>query len=97
MIQHSQEFEKILRLNQRLMLKSIQQKLFLTVCAFSPALAGAALISPDQAKEVAAEFFQSGDLNRLGSPEAFVLSYTAVDDSSNPNAMSSMPKTAKAS
>ena len=66
------------------MLKSIQQKLFLTVCAFSPALAGAALISPDQAKEVAAEFFQSGDLNRLGSPEAFVLSYTAVDDSSNP-------------
>ena len=84
MIQHSQEFEKILRLNQRLMLKSIQQKLFLTVCAFSPAVAGAALISPDQAKEVAAEFFQSGDLHRLGSPEAFVLSYTAVDDSSNP-------------
>ena len=66
------------------MLKSIQQKLFLTVCAFSPAVAGAALISPDQAKEVAAEFFQSGDLHRLGSPEAFVLSYTAVDDSSNP-------------
>ena len=66
------------------MRKSIQQKLFLTLCAFTPAVAGATLISPEQAKEVAAEFFQSGDLHRLGRAEALVLAYTALDGSSNP-------------
>ena len=66
------------------MLKSIQQKLFLTICTLSPAIAGAVVISPEQAKEVAAEFFQSGDIHRLGNTEAFELVYTAVDGSSNP-------------
>ncbi len=38
----------------------------------------------DDAKEIAAEFFQSGDVHRLASKDAFELAYTATDAVSNP-------------
>lgn len=66
------------------MRKPIHQMLMLTMCALPPALAGAATISEDAAKEIAAEFFQSGDVLRLADKDAFVLAYTATDGASNP-------------
>ncbi|MDE6636784.1 MAG: C10 family peptidase, partial [Muribaculaceae bacterium] len=66
------------------MLKSIQQMLMLSLCALSPTLVGAATLSVDEAKDVAAEFFQSGEVNRLADKDAFVLAYTATDKASNP-------------
>ncbi|MDE5870680.1 MAG: C10 family peptidase, partial [Muribaculaceae bacterium] len=66
------------------MLKSIQQKLMLAMCAVTPALAGAATLSVDEAKDVAAEFFQSGDVHRLADRDAFVLAHTATDGASTP-------------
>ncbi|MDE5997370.1 MAG: C10 family peptidase, partial [Muribaculaceae bacterium] len=66
------------------MIKTIQQMLMLSVCAMFPSIMGAATLSVDEAKDVAAEFFQSGDVNRLADKDAFVLAYTAKDDVSNP-------------
>ncbi|MDE6480738.1 MAG: C10 family peptidase, partial [Muribaculaceae bacterium] len=66
------------------MRKPIQQMLMLAMCSVTPALAGAATISEDVAKEIAAEFFQSGDVLRLADKDAFVLAYTATDEASNP-------------
>ncbi len=56
----------------------------LASCAISPALAGASTLSVDEAKDVAAEFFQSGDVLRLADKDAFVLAHTATDGASNP-------------
>ncbi|MDE7420198.1 MAG: C10 family peptidase, partial [Muribaculaceae bacterium] len=66
------------------MRKSIQQMLMLSLCAMSPSLLGAATLSVDEAKDVAAEFFQSGDVQRLADRDAFVLAHTATDGASNP-------------
>ncbi|MDE6479394.1 MAG: C10 family peptidase, partial [Muribaculaceae bacterium] len=66
------------------MRKSIQQMLMFAMCAVSPVLAGAATLSVDEAKDVAAEFFQSGDILRLADKDAFVLAHTATDGASNP-------------
>ncbi len=56
----------------------------LSMCAMAPSLLGAATLSVDDAKEIAAEFFQSGDVPRLASKDAFELAYTATDAVSNP-------------
>ncbi len=56
----------------------------LSLCAMVPSLMGAATLSVDEAKDVAAEFFQSGDVHRLADKDAFVLAHTATDDVSNP-------------
>ncbi len=56
----------------------------LAMCALPPAVAGAATLSVDDAKEIAAEFFQSGDVLRLADKDALVLAYTATDEASNP-------------
>ena len=56
----------------------------LAACVAVPSVMGAAIISVDEAKDVAAEFFQSGDVHRLASSDAFVLAHTALDDASNP-------------
>ena len=66
------------------MIKTIQQMLMLAACAAVPSVMGAATISVDEAKEIAAEFFQSGDVPRLSGSDAFVLAHTAVDKASNP-------------
>ncbi|MDE5871936.1 MAG: C10 family peptidase, partial [Muribaculaceae bacterium] len=66
------------------MQKTIQQMLMLAMCAASPVLAGAATISVDEAKDIAAEFFQSGDVLRLADRDSFVLAHTATDRDSNP-------------
>ncbi|MDE5586578.1 MAG: C10 family peptidase, partial [Muribaculaceae bacterium] len=66
------------------MRKSIQQMLMLAACAAVPSAMGAATLSVDEAKEIAAEFFQSGDVSRLADKDAFVLAHTATDDASNP-------------
>lgn len=66
------------------MRKSIQQMLILAACAVAPSVMGAATLSVDEAKEIAAEFFQSGDVLRLADRDAFVLAHTAVDKASNP-------------
>lgn len=56
----------------------------LSLCALSPSIIGAATLSVDEAKDVAAEFFQSGEVYRLADKDAFVLAYTATDEASNP-------------
>ena len=65
------------------MLKSIQQTLILALCS-TPAIAGAATLNVEEAKNVAAEFFQSGEIHRLADKDAFTLVHTAKDESSNP-------------
>ncbi|MDE6668814.1 MAG: C10 family peptidase, partial [Muribaculaceae bacterium] len=67
------------------MLTSIRQKLILASCTLLPAFtAGAAVLSVEDAKDVAADFFQSGDVHRLADRDAFTLVYTATDDALNP-------------
>ncbi len=56
----------------------------LSLCALSPSLVGAATLSVDEAKDVAAEFFQSSDVHRLADRDAFVLAHTATDGASTP-------------
>ncbi len=66
------------------MIKTIQKMLMLSLCAVSPSIIGAATLSVDEAKDVAAEFFQSGEVHRLADKDAFILAYTASDEASNP-------------
>lgn len=66
------------------MFKSIQQSLLLALCAAVPAMSGAATLSEDEAKNVAAEFFQSGDVSRLAHKDALTLAFVAKDGKSNP-------------
>ncbi|MDE5877461.1 MAG: C10 family peptidase, partial [Muribaculaceae bacterium] len=67
------------------MLTSIRQKLILASCALFPGFtAGAATLSVEDAKDVAADFFQSSELYRLADRDAFTLVYTATDDALNP-------------
>ena len=64
--------------------RSIQQSLILALCAVSPVMSMAATLSEDEAKNVAAEFFQSGDVSRLASKDAFNLAFVAKDSQSKP-------------
>ncbi len=64
--------------------KSIQQSLILALCAAAPLTSVAATLSEEEAKDVAAEFFQSGDVSRLSKPDAFTLAYVAKDGKHNP-------------
>ncbi len=66
------------------MRKSIQQMLMLSLCAMSSSIVGAATLSVDEAKDVAAEFFQASDVYRLADKDAFALAYTAADNDANP-------------
>ena len=66
------------------MFKSIQQSLLLALCATAPAVSAAATLSEDEAKNVAAEFFQSGDVSRLAHKDALTLAFVAKDGQSNP-------------
>lgn len=63
------------------MLKSIQQSLLLAVGLMVPGVALGAIRGEDEAKQVAAEFFQSGESARLADSNAFTLVYTAKDGS----------------
>ena len=58
--------------------------LILSLCVLIPSIARGATLSVDEAKEIAAEFFQSGEVHRLADKDAFVLVYTATDAASNP-------------
>ena len=66
------------------MIKSIQQTFILALCVLMPSIMKAATRSAEDAKEIAAEFFQSGDVARLSSKDAFILAHTMTDGSSNP-------------
>ena len=66
------------------MLKSIQQTLILGLCVLAPSVSGAATLSEDEAKNVAAEFFQTGKVQRLTGKDAFSLAHITRDASSNP-------------
>ncbi|MDE6010889.1 MAG: C10 family peptidase, partial [Muribaculaceae bacterium] len=66
------------------MLKSIQQYLVLSAMALAPAAMWGGVLSEDEARKVAAEFFQSGDVTRLATPGAFELAYVATDGGSTP-------------
>ncbi|MDE6668290.1 MAG: C10 family peptidase, partial [Muribaculaceae bacterium] len=67
------------------MLTSIRQKLILASFTLFPGFtAGAAVLSVEEAKDVAADFFQSSELYRLADRDAFTLVYTATDDALNP-------------
>ncbi|MDE6291285.1 MAG: C10 family peptidase, partial [Muribaculaceae bacterium] len=66
------------------MIKTIQQTLILALCVLMPSIVKASTRSADDAQEVAAEFFQSGDVGRLGERDAFILAHTVTDKSSNP-------------
>ncbi|MDE5877660.1 MAG: C10 family peptidase [Muribaculaceae bacterium] len=67
------------------MLTSIRQKLILASFTLFPGFtAGAAILSVEEAKDVAADFFQSSELYRLADRDAFTLVYTATDDALNP-------------
>ena len=66
------------------MLKSIQQSLLLALCVGTPLASAAATLNEDEARNVAAEFFQSGEVQRLADKDAFNLVHVATDDSLNP-------------
>ncbi|MDE5827315.1 MAG: C10 family peptidase [Duncaniella sp.] len=66
------------------MLKPVQQSLILALCVLFPSMSRGATLSVDDAKNVAADFFQSGENYRLADKDAFVLVHTATDDSRNP-------------
>lgn len=66
------------------MLKSIQQSLILAAVLMVPAISQGAKISEDEAKNVAAEFFQSGKIARLADKDALQLVYTASENGQDP-------------
>ncbi len=66
------------------MLKSIQQSLLLALCVGTPLASAAATLNEDEARNVAAEFFQTGEVARLADKDAFNLVHVATDDSLNP-------------
>lgn len=66
------------------MLKKIQPTLILALCAAAPVVASGATRSVEEAKILAAEFFQSGAVHRLADKDAFTLAHTASDGSLNP-------------
>ncbi|MDE6379496.1 MAG: leucine-rich repeat protein [Muribaculaceae bacterium] len=66
------------------MIKTIQQTLILALCVLMPAIVNGEVRSVDDAKEIAADFFQSGDVVRLSDKDAFILANTVTDDCSNP-------------
>lgn len=66
------------------MIKTIQQTLILMLCLLIPSISKGTTRSVDDAKEVAAEFFQSGANHQLADKDDLILAYTAIDESSNP-------------
>lgn len=66
------------------MLKKIQPMLILALSAVTPLCMAGATRSADEAKIVAAEFFQSGENTRLANKDAFHLVYTATDGANAP-------------
>ncbi|MDE6532282.1 MAG: C10 family peptidase [Muribaculaceae bacterium] len=66
------------------MIKPIQQTLILALGMSSPLIASGAILNVEEAKNVAAEFFQSGEVHRLASKDAFDLAHVATDGSFNP-------------
>ncbi len=66
------------------MLKKIQPMLILALSAAYPVCVAGATRTADEAKTVAAEFFQSGENTRLASEDAFSLVYTAGDGANGP-------------
>ncbi len=66
------------------MRKPIQNLLLLALAAGAPAFASAALIGEEDAKGIAAEFFQAGDVGRLARQDAWKLAYVATDSKSQP-------------
>ena len=66
------------------MLKSIQQSLLLALSIGTPLASAAATINEEEARNVAAEFFQSGEVHRLADKDAFILAHVATDDYHNP-------------
>lgn len=63
---------------------SIQKVLILALLAMSQSFAKAAILSQEEAKGIAVDFFQSGNNHRLASKDAFILVHTVTDDSKNP-------------
>lgn len=66
------------------MLKKIQPMLILALCGAYPAVSSGATRTAEEAKIVAAEFFQSGENTRLADKNAFTLVHTATDESHAP-------------
>lgn len=66
------------------MLKSIQQMMILALSLVFPVFASGAILNEDDAKNVAAEFFQSGEIHRLADRNALTLVHVATDATSNP-------------
>ncbi|MDE7190098.1 MAG: C10 family peptidase, partial [Muribaculaceae bacterium] len=67
------------------MLTSIRQKLLLASCTLLPGFScWSATLSVDEAKDIAADFFQVSEIYRLADREAFTLAHVATDDALNP-------------
>ncbi len=65
------------------MLKSIRQTLLiLALCGLFPSLSRGATLSVDEAQNLAAEFFQESDIDRLAHKDALTLAHVVSDDGS---------------
>ncbi len=66
------------------MLKSIPKTLILAMCAAAPVIANGATRSPEEAKDVAAEFFKAEHISRLANKDALSLVHVVNNGSLNP-------------
>ena len=66
------------------MLKSIPKTLILAMCATAPVLANGATRSPEEAKDVAAEFFKAEHISRLANKDALSLVHVVNNGALNP-------------
>ncbi len=66
------------------MIKTIQQTLILLLCILMPSISKGGIRTVDDAKEVAAEFFQSGVIHQMSDKDSLILEYTVSDGSSQP-------------